>query len=206
MSPPVSLLSVAVAATPFLLCACSAGAASHPAENNVPHSDSLRVADCDGPAVSLPRNLRALLGPRTGQMIPDDHWADLAERIPGGFAGVLYSKGTPVLMLTRPQEAIEAKRVLALDPTFNGFDISRAQVRKARWDFAQLVDWYRYLVGHTSVWNTPGMAGGDKNEGANRIYFGIETEAGRLELRRKLLAANVPCDLILIGLQSRATF
>jgi hypothetical protein len=139
-------------------------------------------------------------------MVPDDHWADLAERIPGGFAGVLYSNGKPVLMLTRPDQAAGAKAALAADPTFRGFDIPHAEVRKARWDFAQLEDWYRYLVGFTSVWNTTGMAVGDKNEGTNRIYFGIETEAGRQELERKLLAVNVPCDLIQIGIASPATF
>ena len=202
----IFLVANAFVAAPFLICACSASSASSTAKSDIPHSNDLRVGDCDGPPVSLPSNLRALLGPRTGQMVPDDHWADLAERVPGGFAGVLYSGGKPLLMLTRPEDATAAKKALASDPTFNGFDLGHAEVRKARWDFAQLVDWYRYLVGHTSVWNTPGMAGGDKNEGTNRIYFGIQTEAGRQELKRKLLAVNVPCDLIQIGLQSRATF
>ena len=138
-------------------------------------------------------------------MVPDDHWADLAEQIPGGFAGVLYSNGKPVVMLTRPDQAAAAKAALAADPTFRGFDIAHAEVRQARWDFAQLEDWYRYLTGFSSVWSTPGMVAGDKNEATNRLYFGIETEAGRQELTRKLLALNVPCDLIQIGIASPAT-
>jgi hypothetical protein len=193
-------------ATGLLICACSASSTTPIAKHEVPASNYLRVADCEGPPSSLPSDLRARLGPRTGQMLPDDHWADLAERIPGGFAGVLYSDGKPVLMLTRPDQATAAKKALESDPAFNGFDVERADVRKARWDFGQLVDWYRYFVAHTSVWNTPGMASGDKNEATNRIRFGVETEAGRQELKRKLLVANVPCDLVEIGLQSRATF
>lgn len=206
MSRQVFFVSVGVAAALGIVWACSSGSPSVTAPKDIPRSNYVRVADCDGPPVSLPANFRALLGPRTGQMVPDDHWADLAEQIPGGFAGVLYSDGKPVLMLTRPEQETAVKQALAADPTFKGFDLAHAEVRKARWDFAQLVDWYRYLVGQTSVWNTPGMAAGDKNEGTNRIYFGIETEAGRQELKRKLLAANVPCDLIQIGLQSPATF
>jgi len=193
-------------AVALVFCACSAASPTSTPKNPPLASSELRVADCDGPPLSLPTNLRATLAPRTGQMVPDDHWADLAEQIPGGFAGVLYSDGKPVLMLTRPEQAAAAKSALASDPTLKGFDISHAEVRKARWDFAQLVDWYNYLVGHTSVWNTPGMVGGDKNEGTNRIYFGIETEAGRQELKRKLLAVNVPCDLVQIGLESPVTF
>src|SRR3954465_14225613 len=136
-----------------VLCACSASSTTQIAKRDILPSNDLKVADCDGPPVSLPSDLRARLGPRTGQMVPDDHWADLAERIPGGFAGVLYADGKPVLMLTRPDEAIGAKKALSSDPTFNGFDVEGAELRKARWDFAQLVDWYRYLVGNTSVWN-----------------------------------------------------
>jgi hypothetical protein len=206
MSRRIFFVSVGVAAALGVVWACSAGSPSVTAPKNIPRSNYLRVADCDGPPVSLQANLRTLLGPRTGQTDPDDHWADLAEQIPGGFAGVLYSDGKPVLMLTHPEQATEAKLALASDPTFNGFDLAHAEVRKARWDFAQLVDWYQYLGGQTSVWSTPGMTAGDKNEVTNRIYFGVETEAGRQELKRQLLAANVPCDLIQIGLQSPVTF
>jgi hypothetical protein len=206
MNSRIWLAALARVAVALVLCACSAASPTSTPKNLPLASTQLRVADCDGPPLSLPANLRATLTARTGQDVPDDHWADLAEQIPGGFAGVLYSDGKPVLMLTRPDQAAAAKKALAADPTLKGFDIAHAEVRRARWDFAQLVDWYDYLLGHTSVWNTPGMVSGDKNEGTNRISFGIETEAGRQELKRKLLAVNVPCDLVQIGLESEVNF
>jgi hypothetical protein len=135
-------------------------------------------------------------------MVPDDHWADLAERIPGGFAGVLYSNGKPVLMLTHPEQATAAKKVLTSDRTLAGFDVMRAEVRTARWDFAQLVDWFNYFVGHSTVWNTAGIVSGDKDESTNRIHFGIENETGRETLRKKLVALDIPCDLIRISIES----
>jgi len=135
-------------------------------------------------------------------MVPDDHWADLAERVPGGFAGTLYLDGKPTLMLTHPEQASEAKNALVSDPSFRGFNLMGAQVLQARWDFAQLVDWYNYLVRRASVWDTKGMVSGDKNERTNRIHFGIETDSGRRQLMEKLSALHLPCDLIRIEIES----
>jgi hypothetical protein len=167
-------------------------------------STAVRVADCDGPARSLPPELRLALRPRTGQMVPDDHWADLAERIPGGFAGILYDRNMkPILMLTDPERADEVKKVLVSDRTFRHFDLVGAKAFKARWDFAQLVDWFNFIVSDTSVWKTDGMVFGDKDEETNRIYFRVETEAGRQRLKEKLSALNIPCDLVRIGIGAR---
>ena len=157
------------------------------------------VRDCKGPALSLPDSLRARLRPRTG-FWPDDYWADLAEKIPGGFAGVLRIQGKPTIWLVRPGDADAAKAALLSDPNFRNFDVRGAQVLKARWDFAQLVDWYDYLIG-TDIWSSVGILSGDKQEGINRIRFGVKDEASRGALVRKLEALNVPCDLIHIGLE-----
>lgn len=163
-------------------------------------STDIRVADCDGPAISLPPELRSMLEPRTGRMIPDDHWADIAERLPGGFAGILYDlDGKPLLMLTHPERAPEVKKALLSDYSFRHFDIMGAQVLQARWSFAQLVDWYNYLWDHASVGETKGFAGADKDEGTNRIWFAVETEAGRQQLAERIRALGVPCDLVRIG-------
>ena len=89
-------------------------------------SADVRVADCEGEPFSLSREYRAILKPRTGRMAPDDHWADLAESIPGGFAGVLYLDSKPTLMLTHPELAAQAKQMLATNPTFRGFNIMGA--------------------------------------------------------------------------------
>src|SRR5204862_8129776 len=43
-----------------------------------PLAAAMRLAGCEGPATSLPDSLARTLPPRTGRMIPDDRWADLA--------------------------------------------------------------------------------------------------------------------------------
>ena len=138
-------------------------------------------------------------------MIPDDHWADIAERIPGGFAGILYDlNGKPTLMLTHPEKAQEVKNALVSDYSFRHFDLVGAQVLQARWSFAQLVDWFNYLWVHTPMIEAKGVVMGDKDEGTNRIYFGVETEAGREQLAEQLRSLGVPCDLVRIGITGRA--
>lgn len=155
-----------------------------------------RVADCVGPARSLDPAIVARLPPRDGRMTPDDHWADLAQRVPGGFAGVLYIDKKPVLMLTDPAQAAAAKKALA--SSFVGFDISGAEVHSARWNFAQLVDWYNYLGLRGPVWQTSGLTTGDKDEAINRIRYGVLDEAARDRLVNALAGMEVPCDLIAV--------
>lgn len=145
-----------------------------------------------------------MLEPRTGRMVPDDHWADIAEGLPGGFAGILYDlNGKPTLMLTHPVHAPEVKAALASDYSFRHFDLIGAQVLRARWSFAQLVNWYNYLWDHTSVVETNGIVMGDKDEGTNRIWFAVETEARRQQLAEQLRALGVPCDLVRIGIAGK---
>lgn len=156
--------------------------------------DTLVVRDCAGPANSLSPALAAALPPRTGIMVPDDKWADLAGTVPGGFAGVWFENPgqKPILMLTRPAEAAAAKA--ALNGQVPGFPIASAEVRQARWDFLQLVNWYNYAVSQ-GVFDVEGVTLGDKNERLNRIVFGAVDTVAMKALAAALVDLDVPCDL-----------
>jgi len=124
-------------------------------------------------------------------MQPDDRWADLALTVPGGFGGVFYdSAHTPILLLVRPELADSAKAVLA--ETLR-FPVDRAVVRPARWDFAQLVDWFNYLYPRL-----PGVSLGDKDEALNRILFAASSPTAREHLIHALKAMDLPCDLVVV--------
>ena len=163
-----------------------------------------RVGACEGPATSLPTRLAAGLAPTGGVRTPDDRWAELARRVPGGFAGVMYempapgaaprATGRPLLMLVDPSRAAEAKAALA--PHLQGFDVAGASVRAVRWDFAQLYDWYRYLNGQ--VWLEPGVTMSDIDESENRIVYGAADEAVRGRIAQRLAALPLPCDLVVV--------
>lgn len=163
---------------------------------------ALRVRDCEGPATSLPAELAATLEPRPAPTTQDDHWANIAREVPGGFAGVLYDDGQPVLMLTRPEEAQEAKAALASRFSPGFFDVAQAEVRLARWDFAQLSDWYAYL-GKQGLWRPEnGLRSGDKDEAENRIVYGVVDAAARARVANELEALGVPCDLVLVEIRA----
>ena len=128
-------------------------------------------------------------------MRPDDRWADIAASTPGGFAGVLRRNGMPVLVLARPAEAEAAKAALA--PLLPDFPINDASVQPGRWDFAQLVDWYNYLMQRTPLWSL-NVTSGDKSESDNRIKYGVRDSASLYRVRALLDSLSVPCDLVML--------
>jgi hypothetical protein len=127
-------------------------------------------------------------------MQPDDSWADLAKTVPGGFAGAYYdSARTPVLLLTQPARAAAAKQ--ALSGHLN-FPLAQATVREARWDFAQLVDWFNYLFPRLGV----GPVTADKDESLNRIRFSVTSVELRDRVVHALAGLPLPCDLVIVDL------
>jgi hypothetical protein len=184
--PKLTLIAVATA--------CSA--VTQPDKSPALKTALTKVPDCNGPATSLNPAIAASLPARSGNMMPDDKWADLAQQVPGGFAGVLYIENKPVLMLTDPSQSAAAKQALA--PSFPSFDVNGAEVRQARWDFAQLVNWYDYLLTRTQIWRTEGITSGDKDEAINRIRYGVVDAAARDRLVYALGGIALPCDLLAI--------
>jgi len=197
MMPRFRLISMLV--FPFVAAACSDSTEPDPFKLN---PSLIRVPDCSGPATSLDPAIASTLPSRDGSMRPDDQWADLAQRVPGGFAGVLYVDNKPVLMLTDPSQATAAKEALA--SSLGGFDVGSAQVRQVRWNFAQLVDWYNYLMVRTPVWQTAGAISGDKDERINRIHYGVVDAAARDALLHTIAGIALPCDLIAVEIVKTA--
>jgi hypothetical protein len=73
-------------------------------------------------------------------------------------------------MLTQPGRAAEAK--LALAERLH-IPLKDATVRQARWDFAQLVDWFNYLRPRLSV----SSFSADNDETINRIRLSVASVA-----------------------------
>ncbi len=164
-----------------------------------------RVAACDGPAFVLPAALAAALPPLPDAADPapratiDDRMAALSRRVPGGFAGVFYDGDQPVLLLTAPAQAAEAKRALA--PALASFPVADAAVRQARWDYGPLYDWYRHLRGQGVAAGNHDVISTDLDESENRLHFGVPDAAARDRLAARLTALGVPCDLVLVSIE-----
>lgn len=180
------------------------GAGAAPTATGAHNQDVVRVRACDGPATSLPAALAGQLptgGDAAARGTIDDHLAALARRVPGGFAGVFYDQGRPVLLLTDPSRAADAKAALASE--LPGFEIAAAEARAARWTFAQLYDWYGYLR-RRGVWGAAAVTLTDIDERANRLYLGAADRAERDRLADWLAALELPCDLVRVGVDPPA--
>lgn len=192
-----SLLMVAV------LAACNGP--TPPAPTAI-HDEAMRWANvgksCDdtAPAVLLAAARRDSL-PTTFLAPPDQRWADLARTAPGGIGGIFQVgpnvTGDYFIWLTDPSKRAEA--IAAITAAFPGlenfFPFDRARVMKGRWDFAQLADWYGYLLLKGPI---PGIRTSDIQEGSNRLEFGVPNEEARAALEQWLTALDVPCRLVAI--------
>lgn len=158
-----------------------------------------RVRDCNGPATSLPAALAAELPPPGRIVTHDDDLAELSRRAPGGFAGVLLDDGKPVILLVDTTAAAAAKAGVA--SYYSEFDVAGAEVREARWTFAQLYDWYRY-VNQTIFQDAHGLTSTDIDDASNRIRYGVIDDAARTRILEVLAGLALPCDLVLVDIQA----
>ena len=149
----------------------------------------------DAPIVELPATLRDSVRRLWAAFrTDDDRWADLAREVPGGFAGMMLEGGLVVFLVDTTQR----DAALAARGALQGREPKRVRVRKARWDFAQLIDWYHYL--NLSAWSDSGEVQSDIDEEHNRISYGVMGESGRRRLERVLaqLRPPPPCFLVAI--------
>lgn len=155
------------------------------------------VRRCNGPATSLPLRLVQLL-PQRDSLNWDHRTAELARRIPGGYANRAGDSGRLVIMLVRPDRKAEAMAALARELPW-GKEWDTAVVRRARWDYHQLVDWKEYVsvVGESALTANWGLY---IDILANRIRFNVKNSRERARLIKALRAVPVPCDLVEIQL------
>ena len=145
----------------------------------------------------MPAAIRESLAPfPTGREATiDDRWAVTAREIPGGFAGIIL-EGGPVVFLVDTTKRAAALQALIARGAIPGRHPARARVRKARWDFAQLHEWYEYVNGH--VTGDPGFAMSDIDEGDNRLTYGVGDEAARERFAALLAGLPIPCGLVVV--------
>ena len=150
-----------------------------------------------GAGPSVPPAIAESLAPfPTGRLATiDDRWAVTAREIPGGFAGIIL-EGGPVVFLVDTTKREAALAALIGRHAIPGRHPERARVRKARWDFAQLHEWYEYVNGYLT--GEPGFAMSDIDEEHNRLSYGTGDEAARERFEAILARLPVPCGLVVV--------
>ena len=121
----------------------------------------------------------------------------MARQVPGGWGGVfLVSNNTLMIYLVEPTKETEAKTALFSFGVGLPRDIRTAQVKKGRWDFAQLFDWYRYIQPHINFSN--GVSFTDIDEARNRLLYGMVNADAKASLEASMQSLNLPCELVII--------
>jgi hypothetical protein len=178
------------AASVLLGCGCGGVPPHGPHWASVGH----RCAS-DAPATSLPAAARDSLSPADTLHNPDDRWAQRARAVPGGWGGFFIDNGVPTIYLvdtTQRAHALAALNRPGLDGMVLGADV---QVRRGRWDYAQLDDWYRYLNQRLALSE---LVSSDIEEGANRIMYTVTGDGAIARLEARLAALHVPCFLVAV--------
>jgi hypothetical protein len=164
----------------------------------------IRVNECVGPATSLSPAIAATFTHDARYRTIDDMWADLARTAPGGFAGILYTAPTdvPTILLTDTTKAAAAKDAIAAFLVANNvsLDVRNANVAPARWDAAQLLDWYYYLLSQP-IWTDNNVTASDIDDVANRIRISTADSTSQTAFAQKMETLNLPCDLLVVGIQ-----
>ena len=153
----------------------------------------------------LPAELRATL-PTSSVRNMNDELASISQSVPGGFAGIFYEDNNHlVLTFVNPAEANESRASIqqAFNASHFSVDVSKAEFRGARWSFAELDEWYRYIT--TKLDWTSGISFTDIDEKANTINIGVIDETARAELEAQLGALNVSCNLVTTVIRAYAT-
>jgi hypothetical protein len=152
----------------------------------------------------LPATLRASL-PSFGPRQPDDAFVAISQSVPGGFAGVFIDDGQLVMTFVDPVTANRARPVIQEAFVRNGFpgsdiNVAKAELRGARWTFAELDEWFRYITPRIGG-PSSGISSMDIDEKANTIALGVIDEPTRANVEAQLAALGVSCNLVTTVIQ-----
>jgi hypothetical protein len=158
----------------------------------------------DAPVVELPAAQRDSLEPvPASRATINDQWAQAARELPGGFAGKMLEGGLVVFLVDTTQRDA-ALAALAARKGLEGRDPKRVTVRKVRWNYAQLNDWYRYLNLH--VWRDSGVVTGGIDAAHNNITYGVTDESARRRVERLLAKLRPPPPCFLAAIEITGPF
>lgn len=148
-------------------------------------------SDSTGPAAgarerSRPDFLRGL----------DREFAQIARDVPG-FGGLARaSDGSAILYLTDPTRAAAAKQAVAARARLlRGIDLSRVQVRTAKFDYLRLTDWRSRLREGLDV---PGLVFLDIDESNNQLRVGVQKGTSHDAVAAAITSLDVPADAVTV--------
>jgi hypothetical protein len=121
--------------------------------------------------------------------------------VPGGFAGLYVEGGRVVVLLTDTLHKDTTLRALSrrLPRPPPDLDIEGARVVQARWDFAQLHDWWAHIASRRSWFEGQTMF--DIDEHDNRLVYGFQDSTSIRMAEARIKPLELPCYLVAFVIQ-----
>lgn len=133
----------------------------------------------------------------------------IARRVPGGFAGGPYPGHDTLASILYLRDPLQKHAALAaLDSIapaaerYGGMSpehwprTDTVVVQPARWDLAELFDWFEYLKPHASDSKDIGITGWGFDLRGNRLVFSVAADSNFAALAAWLEGRTVPCHLV----------
>ena len=153
---------------------------------------AVACSDPSGPTGSArdnPQQARLLRG-------LDREFAQIAREVPG-FGGLSRSAdGSAVLYLTDPSQVAAAKQaVAARSRVLRGIDLTRIQVRTAKFDYVRLTDWRARL---REALDVPGLVFLDIDEANNHLRVGVQAGTSHEVVASAITSLDVPAEAVTV--------
>ena len=192
----------------FALAAAATSCGHRSAPSPPPESAPAEVAPVDTPPLPPSDRPPPREPPRRGRPYTiDDRFADLARVVPGGFGGLWLEGHVLHANLVDLSKRAEAQAALARElrgefgpggPGQRGLvDLDAIVFHQGRYDYVQLVDWYRRLTPALGE----GVISGDIDEVRNRIAIGVQDDAAIERVRRKVVELGIPPEAVIVELR-----
>ena len=150
-------------------------------------------ADPTGPATDPVEETPAL---RAAAQDPAPSQEAMARAVPGFGGYFLDAQGHPVVYLRDPAGRAVAERALTRFLARRGVSAGDLVVRRGRFEYAQLAEWYRRA--RLAGFQIPGVFLGDIDEARNQLRFGIQGVAVREMLTATLAGLGIPAEAFVI--------
>jgi len=139
----------------------------------------------------------------------NDAYVSISKSVPGGFAALFWEDNHFVLTFVEPEKANQARAeieqaLVTRGAVAAGTNLKTAEFRGgARWTFAELDEWDRYIIPKLS--GVGGISSTSIDAVANAIRFGVIDETARAQVEARLASIGVSCNLVITVIQPYAT-
>ena len=117
--------------------------------------------------------------------------------VPGGLGGIFLNGDAFVVLLVDTTKRDSAIAALLRRPDMPQLNTDHVVIRQARWSYAELVEWYQYIIPRTAH---EAISSSSIDLVQNRVTISVTNEDARAAVLKLVESLPIPCNLIAITL------